>query len=59
MGTLKDIKSDFQEELSQQYSVSETEVLFEIFCEEWLALNRLQLRAVLQNPLENEAEGKF
>ncbi len=59
MGTLKDIKSDFQEELSQQYSVSETEVLFEIFSEEWLGLNRLQLRAALQNPLENEAEGKF
>ncbi|MBA5245733.1 peptide chain release factor N(5)-glutamine methyltransferase [Marnyiella aurantia] len=59
MGTLKDIKSDFQEELSQQYSVSETEVLFEIFSEEWLGLNRLQLRAALQNPLETETEGRF
>jgi release factor glutamine methyltransferase len=59
MTLLGDIKSEFQRELSRQYSASETEVLFEIFCEEWLGLNRSELRLALPNAVPAETSQKF
>lgn len=59
MKSLKDIKSDFHRELSPLYSASERDVLFEIFCEEWLGLTRHQLRACVDNTLTDETSQKF
>ena len=59
MTSLEEIKSEFQQELSEQYTASETEVLFEIFCEEWLGLNRTKLRMALQSSVPGETSQRF
>ncbi len=59
MNSVKDIKSEFQQELSRQYTVAEREVLFEIFCQEWLGLSRHQLREATHQTLKADMVKQF
>lgn len=51
MMKLSEIKTIFQNELSEIYSKSEIEELFSIFCEHFLELNKIELRINLDKDL--------
>ena len=57
--TVSGMKSKFHEELSEQYSKSEIEELFSIFCEHFLNLNKIELRNSFENNLSVIDSEKF
>lgn len=57
--TLSEIKIQFQEQLSDLYSKSETEALFSIFGEHFLNLNKIALRNGLENDLSESDAKRF
>lgn len=56
---LSEIKTVFQNELSELYSKSEIEELFSIFCESFLELNKIELRQNLDKNLSESDLKKF
>ena len=59
MMKLSEIKTIFQNELSEIYSKSEIEELFSIFCEHFLELNKIELRQNLDKELSENDSNKF
>lgn len=59
MMKLSEIKTIFQNELSELYSKSEIEELFSIFCESFLELNKIELRHNLNKDLTEIDAKKF
>ncbi len=59
MMKLSEIKTIFQNELSELYSKSEIEELFSIFCESFLELNKIELRQNLDKELSENDSNKF
>lgn len=57
--TISEIKTLFQDELSELYSKSEIEELFSIFCEHYLELNKVELRFNLERDLSEGDSLKF
>ncbi len=56
---ISDLKFLFQNELSELYSKSEIEELFSVFCENYLELNRIELRINLDNDLSEIKSKQF
>jgi len=59
MMKVSEIKTIFQNELSELYSKSEIEELFSIFCEHFLELNKIELRQNLDKNLSENDSNKF
>lgn len=57
--TISELKKLFQNELSSQYSKSEIEELFSIFCEHYLELNKVELRINSDKGLSKVESQKF
>lgn len=56
---LKDIKALFNQDLHEIYSPFECSELFVIFCEKILGLDRLKIRAELENPISENQVKEF
>lgn len=56
---ISDLKFLFQNKLSELYSKSEIEELFSVFCENYLELNRIELRINLDNDLSEIKSKQF
>lgn len=59
MKTISDIKTAFQNELSEVYTKSETEELFSIFCIHFLGLNKIESRYNINKVLSDTDSKKF
>lgn len=57
--TVRELKLYFQKELSNLYSQSEADILFEIFSEEILKLSKIELRMQLNSECRKSDEAKF
>lgn len=57
--TVSDLKKHFQEQISGQYTPSESELLFQIFCEKIFGFNKIQLRSSEQSSPHISAQAEF
>ncbi|KFC21577.1 peptide chain release factor N(5)-glutamine methyltransferase [Chryseobacterium sp. FH1] len=57
--TISELKTLFQNEISELYSKSEIEELFSIFCEHHLELNKVELRINLEKEVSEIASKQF